>query len=296
MRKTKKRKIKNKKPLIPEKKSLLSTGVTEEWYFILKCIAILFMVVDHLGWYFMNDFATRNGYLMFRGFGRIAFPIFVFLLIESFYHTKNKKMHLYKLFFLAILSEVPFDYFLSGKIIFPEIQNVILAFAFYFLYLWICEKLQDSLSIFQTNEKDKKGREKLKIGFVKIKKETVTFLIKFDLAALLYIFCEVCRFDYAGQGVVLLFLLDFARGRKHFFLWQIFAFCTFIVCREERINLMALIGLIPLWISQLSVFKTKRMERVLKISKTKVAELLCRYFYPIHFLVFCATTLMMKGA
>ena len=61
--------------------------------------------------------------LFLRATGRIAFPIFCFLLVEGFLHTRNVKKYLTRLFIFALVSDVPFDLAFFGKIGFDH-QNV----------------------------------------------------------------------------------------------------------------------------------------------------------------------------
>jgi hypothetical protein len=53
----------------------------------LKVIAMTAMVIDHIALYFVS-----NGWLYesLRGIGRIAFPIFAFLIAEGYRHTHKK--------------------------------------------------------------------------------------------------------------------------------------------------------------------------------------------------------------
>ncbi len=70
--------------------------------FLLKFLALIFMVVDHVGYFFMG--ATEY-YETFRCLGRIAFPIFMFLVIVGAIKTSNKKKYLTR---LAIFSGITF--------------------------------------------------------------------------------------------------------------------------------------------------------------------------------------------
>lgn len=71
--------------------------------FTLKIIAIITMTIDHVG-------ATLfPQYLFLRIIGRIAFPIFCYLIVEGFFHTKDVKKYLLRLLAFAFISEVPFD-------------------------------------------------------------------------------------------------------------------------------------------------------------------------------------------
>lgn len=120
--------------MITEDKALLS-GST------LKIIAIITMLIDHIGAFVLvNMLHYSNGtlvqdeiftlYVISRNIGRISFPIFCFLLVEGFVHTKNVKEYAMRLMIFAFISEIPFDLALSGKRFNPFGQNV-------FFTLWI---------------------------------------------------------------------------------------------------------------------------------------------------------------
>lgn len=107
----------------------------------LKWIAMLSMVIDHLAavvlmpifgvfeslslseaWTLGN--AAFLTYTM-RQIGRLAFPIFCFLLVEGLVHTHNRLLYLRHLLVLAIVSEIPFDLCISGKMMDFSYQNTI---------------------------------------------------------------------------------------------------------------------------------------------------------------------------
>lgn len=68
----------------------------------LKWIALIAMVIDHIGLLF---FPEEN---VFRVIGRISFPIFAYLIAEGSFKTRNRKRYLIRLWFFALLAQVPY--------------------------------------------------------------------------------------------------------------------------------------------------------------------------------------------
>lgn len=89
---------------LPEPLPLLSGSA-------LKIIAVVSMVIDHYAYYLMDG--NTMAYEVMRCFGRIAFPVFAFLVAEGFAHTRNKMRYFLSLLLLAAVSEVPW-YLLNG--------------------------------------------------------------------------------------------------------------------------------------------------------------------------------------
>lgn len=85
----------------------------------LKMIAMLTMLVDHAANYilrYQEDFTEPlytfhdkaiSWYFLLRCVGRLAFPIFAFLLVEGFIHTRNRRRYGRDLLILALVSEIP---------------------------------------------------------------------------------------------------------------------------------------------------------------------------------------------
>lgn len=76
----------------------------------LKLIACVTMLLDHMGAVFFP-----NGILL-RVIGRLAFPIYCFLLAEGAHYTRNPVKYGLRLLVGLILSEIPFDLALYGRI------------------------------------------------------------------------------------------------------------------------------------------------------------------------------------
>lgn len=113
----------------------ISAGVTGS---TLKLIAISTMVIDHIGAGFLTRYLASNPaneilwnaiYLIMRCIGRIAFPIFCFLLVEGFLHTHSVKKYASRMFAFCILSEIPFDFCFFGKL-YLGYQNVFFTLLF----------------------------------------------------------------------------------------------------------------------------------------------------------------------
>lgn len=123
---------------------------------VLKNIALLTMLIDHTGLVFVLYGLNYHGYPIFingtdylpliyhimRNIGRIAFPIYLFLLVQGFIHTHNRKAYALRLFLFACISEIPFNLALSGKLFSWEYQNVFWTLLAGFLMMWGIESLK----------------------------------------------------------------------------------------------------------------------------------------------------------
>lgn len=122
----------------------------------LKIIAILTMVIDHIGASLMMEKAfsygidmsnikeilgSHNGYVItyfiFRKIGRISFPIICFLIVEGFLHTRSRLRYAVNLFIFSIVSEIPFDLAFSHRTGDWENQNVFFTLLIGMLTIWI---------------------------------------------------------------------------------------------------------------------------------------------------------------
>ena len=111
---------------------------------LLKLLALVSMTIDHYAavviyngqlYGFVQEYhemaiATEKGmqlmrlYHIFRTIGRLAFPIFAFLLTEGFIHTKDRKKYFLRVLLMGMVSEIPFDLCLFNKWFDFTAQNI----------------------------------------------------------------------------------------------------------------------------------------------------------------------------
>lgn len=130
--------------LIPSRFRVLSGSA-------LKLIAVVTMLIDHIGGYLLKEDKTilftifgkeLKRYTAMRLIGRIAFPLYAFLLVEGFLHTRNRKRYAGRLFLFALLSEPPWDLVHAGTLWSLKSQNVMFTLLLGFLGMCVIERLE----------------------------------------------------------------------------------------------------------------------------------------------------------
>lgn len=101
--------------------------------FHLKLIAICTMLIDHMG------YTLFPGVMWLRCVGRVAFPIFCFLIAEGCVHTHDRKKYALRLLLFALIAEIPFNLMNSGMIWDPYDQNVLWTLLTGALVCWLID-------------------------------------------------------------------------------------------------------------------------------------------------------------
>ena len=114
---------------------------------ILKLIACLAMLIDHMAAFLPGDFMDMKETLFTIGdkaitlrlimhyIGRMAFPLFAFLITEGFTHTHDRKKYGINLFIFALISEIPWNLAHTGELFYGR-QNVF--FTLLLGYIGLC--------------------------------------------------------------------------------------------------------------------------------------------------------------
>ena len=124
----------------------------------LKIIAAISMVLDHVSRIVLtNGIMTHASYNQISDeqwailseasdvlhvLGRIAFPLFCFLIVEGFLHTHDIKRYLRNMLVFAIIAEPIYDFVQTGQLFDLRQQNVMCELLLCLVFLIILEKIQ----------------------------------------------------------------------------------------------------------------------------------------------------------
>ncbi len=131
--------------------------------FVLKMTALITMLIDHVGatvvsrtidlnygWYDPDYSGLVTFYSILRDIGRIAFPIFCYLLVEGFLHTRSKQRYALRLAVFVLISEVPFDLAFNGTLMDLTGNNVFLTLLIGLLTIWGMDEIGKRFRVNET--------------------------------------------------------------------------------------------------------------------------------------------------
>lgn len=150
----------------------------------LRILACVSMLADHIGYCFAGNYPCLE-YL--RWFGRLSFPLFVFLLVNGFRHTSSRLRYALRLGIFALISQIPFDLFCSHPVFFEKL-NVFATLLLCLLTLWAVDAMRQ--------------RKKLNC-----------FCLLPGLLATLLCSFEVIPCDYGAKGILMALVFYFWEGK-----------------------------------------------------------------------------------
>ena len=211
----------------------------------LHILAMALMFIDHLG------VLIFPGNVVLRSIGRLAFPIFAFLLAEGYRHTRNSGGYLLRLMAGAAVAEIPYNLMVSGDMSCPYHQNVLLTFALGLLLMMAVDKLRLRRVI-----------PLLLAGFIG------------------YAAGELCMVDYGCAGVLTVYAFYLFSDRPVMLLLSQVGLHRFLIGSRTLafgggfampMQVFAVLALIPIW-----------LYRGRQGHHSKWFRALCYGFYPAH--------------
>lgn len=153
----------------------------------LKLLALCSMTVDHIGAVLVLPRWGFEASLAFRYVGRLAFPIYCFLLVEGFFHTRSVPRYALRLLAFALVTEPVYDRVLYGAWFTPLYQNILFTLA---LGLAAMAALQAA------------ARWALAVGGGRAVRILLCGAVCLPIAAVFYVLAQVLHLSYGGQGML----------------------------------------------------------------------------------------------
>lgn len=245
---------------------LMKKGLSQESLKLLACIT---MLIDHVGYALVYPIYQQmriiNGntivaarilntaYLFLRGIGRLSFPIFAFLLVEGFLHTRSRKKYAFRLAIGAVLSEIPYNLVVSGSPVWRYQQSIMITLLLGFCALLAMEHCR------------------------KLAWKPVAMI---PFAILAELFCA----DYGWGGVALIALYELSR---HMYNRNLIRFCGMLVLFHYMPSAMLRFGNFSLPMQALGALSMLFIVAYdgRKVTGSKAIQWSFYLFYPLHLLV-----------
>ena len=191
--------------------------------FHLKLIAACTMLIDHVGYVLFSDA------LWLRCIGRIAFPLFCFLMAEGCVYTRDRRKYALRLLVFALLSEIPFNLMNTGTPWDLSHQNVLWTLLAGALLCWL-------------------------VDWALQKRTAPGLVLTGAVMAAAFCLLELANTDYGGWGTLLVVMFYAVRrapsGTVSKMTAQTFglAFFSIAIMGGVSVELWSLAALIPIWL------------------------------------------------
>ncbi|MCR5108323.1 MAG: conjugal transfer protein TraX [Lachnospiraceae bacterium] len=261
----------------------------------IKAIALITMTFDHIPAVILEplmayksavlptgiSYVINAFEIIFRFLGRIAFPLFLFMMVEGFFFTHDRKKYALRLLLFALISEPIFDLAVSytglgidGLHIWdPKIQNIYFTLLLGFLSICCIHILLDKFEERGISPLDIKIKDRRMQSL-----KPILVIIAISLIASLIAFFIKC--DYSFRGVLPLitgYLFHrYKATAKQVFLAILITICIF--------NFLELVGFLTLPFIQTYKGKPGR----------KLNKWFFYIYYPAHLGVLCLIRLLLS--
>lgn len=209
--------------------------------FTLKLMAILFMTIDHVavvigtrpassGHLYYSNLLSPHIYDIMRHVGRLAFPIYCYLIVEGFFFTRNVKKYVLRLSIFAFISQIPFSLAVMKEPFYMGDLNTLFTLAIGLT----CVALFDAgTRQLQHCSQDTDRFHAIPLQF--------SFIIIIALSVL----SVLLKTDYSIYGILLIFIFYIFRGQPV----KIFAAMTLdCILLQPATQLYSLFALIPIFL------------------------------------------------
>lgn len=250
----------------------MKKGISQEG---LKLIACITMLIDHVGYELVYPIYSGisivratdqpeakllyNLYLLCRCIGRLALPIFAFLLVEGFQRTRNRRKYAIRLVVGAILSEIPYNLVVSGSPVWRYQQSIMFTLLLGFCALAAMEKCQ-------------------KLAWKPVA------MLPFAIVS------ELLSADYGWGGVALIALFDLSR---HLYNRNLIRFCGMLVLFHYMSSMVLQFGNFSVPMQALGALSMLFISAYdgRKSTNSKTVQWAFYLFYPVHLLILYAVGL-----
>ena len=217
----------------------------------LKLIACIAMFLDHFGAAIVPALSIphmRELYYTLRIIGRIAFPIYCFLLVEGMTHTRNPYKYILRLAIGILLAELPFDLMVEGGFTWED-QSVMVTLTLGAMMLLCMQKTEN------------KWLKPL-------------LVIPFALVA------DLCKCDYGGYGIGI--IAAFALIDRV----ELQAIGVLLVNLAMNSSPVSVFGIyIPVQLFAVPAMVPIACYSGVKLTRSKALQWAFYLFYPVHLLI-----------
>jgi hypothetical protein len=234
------------------------------------------MLLDHIAWLLIYprymDVCTVDGaamlreaqmlytlYHVFRIIGRLAFPIYCFLLVEGAHHTQNSRKYGLRLLIGALLAQIPYDLAISGGVDFSRC-SVMVTLLLGFCAVHVMRKLEG--------------------------------ISRVMVVGLMWLLAEMLETDYAGTGIAIIVLFELTRNLPRRALWQLAG--LIVLCWSGHSVQLGPIG-VPIQAFAVFAMVPICLYSGEKMTRSKTVQWGFYLFYPAHLLILWAVGAVWMG-